>query len=482
MKQQAFNPYLPSYEYIPDGEPHLFDDRIYVYGSHDKFNGASFCLNDYVCWSAPKDDLSDWRYEGVIYRRKQDPYGKDGIMSAMYAPDVCRGTDGRYYLYYFIGYNGVISVAVCDTPAGKYEFLDFVRYKDGTVVGKKGEPLQFDPGVFVDDDGKVYMYTGFGPVGYPSFLMKGHKPSRKGAMVFELESDMLTVKGDYKYIGVEGKKSGAGTPYEGHEFFEASSMRKFDGKYYFIYSSFVGHELCWAVSDNPLGGFTYGGVLVSNGDVGTGGREGKNSAVNYIGNTHGSVVKANGKYYVFYHRQTNRNQFSRQACAEEIRFEDGKFFQAELTSCGLNGAPLKGEGKYEARIACHLYSKKGTYFYGVFKRPKGVHPFFTQSGVDREDNPDQYIANVRDGATAVFRYFKLNGANKIRITYRGGGGKMIVSALEDGEIAAEISLPKSSSETTAEGAFSAQDGIKPLYFRYAGGGAIDFIAFELVKE
>ena len=45
---QALNPYLPSYEYVPDGEPHVFNDRLYVYGSHDRFNGKDFCLNDYV--------------------------------------------------------------------------------------------------------------------------------------------------------------------------------------------------------------------------------------------------------------------------------------------------------------------------------------------------------------------------------------------------------------------------------------------------
>ena len=62
MKKQVFNPYLPSYEYIPDGEPRVFDGRLYIYGSHDRFNGAVYCANDYVCWSAPEDDLSDWRY------------------------------------------------------------------------------------------------------------------------------------------------------------------------------------------------------------------------------------------------------------------------------------------------------------------------------------------------------------------------------------------------------------------------------------
>ena len=67
VKKQAFNPYLPSWEYIPDGEPYVFGDRVYVYGSHDYFNGYVFCMGDYVCWSAPVDDLGNWRYEGVIY-------------------------------------------------------------------------------------------------------------------------------------------------------------------------------------------------------------------------------------------------------------------------------------------------------------------------------------------------------------------------------------------------------------------------------
>lgn len=59
MKKQAFNPYLPSWEYVPDGEPHVFGDRVYIYGSHDRYNGHVFCLNDYVSWSAPVDRLGD---------------------------------------------------------------------------------------------------------------------------------------------------------------------------------------------------------------------------------------------------------------------------------------------------------------------------------------------------------------------------------------------------------------------------------------
>lgn len=479
MKKQAFNPYLPSWEYIPDAEPHVFGDRVYIYGSHDKFNGVSFCLNDYVCWSAPVDDLADWRFEGVIYRRRQDPNGKGGFMNAMFAPDVCRGADGRYYLYYFIGYKGLISVAVCDEPAGKYEFFGHVRYADGTLLGKKGEPLQFDPGVFVDDDGKIYLYTGFGPVNYPSVLLGGHKPSERGAMGFELDSDMLTVRRGPVYIGVKGKKEGAGTPYEGHEFFEASSMRKFGGKYYFVYSAFEGHELCYAVSEDPLGGFRFGGTLVSNGDVGVGGRT-KAEAVNYTGNTHGSVIEIGGKYYVFYHRQTNRNQFSRQACAEEISFENGVFRQAETTSCGLNGGPLRGVGEYEARIACNLYSKKGARWYGVIKPFKGVHPYFTQTGKDRESDPDQHIANFCDGATAVFRSFDLCGVKRIETVLRGRVNGAVEVYDNKGLVAR---IPARGAGKAAYGApYEGKDGVTSLRFVFRGKGRPAFLSFRLITD
>lgn len=98
-KQQAVNPFLPGWEYIPDGEPRIFHDRVYLYGSHDHFGAPIFCVGDYVCWSAPVDDLADWRYEGVIYKRNQDPKNALGL-HLLFAPDVVQGTDGRYYLYY----------------------------------------------------------------------------------------------------------------------------------------------------------------------------------------------------------------------------------------------------------------------------------------------------------------------------------------------------------------------------------------------
>ena len=97
--RQAFNPYLPLNEYIPDGEPQVFGDRVYIFGSHDREGGTTYCELDYTVYSAPVTDLTDWRCEGTVYRAEQDPH-VCADRSQMYAPDVVRGNDGRYYLYY----------------------------------------------------------------------------------------------------------------------------------------------------------------------------------------------------------------------------------------------------------------------------------------------------------------------------------------------------------------------------------------------
>lgn len=72
MKGQAFNSFLPLGVYIPDGEPHIFGDRIYLFGSHDKEGGDTFCELDYEIFSAPIDDLSNWSSKGINYSAKQD--------------------------------------------------------------------------------------------------------------------------------------------------------------------------------------------------------------------------------------------------------------------------------------------------------------------------------------------------------------------------------------------------------------------------
>lgn len=466
--RQVFNPYLPSYEYIPDGEPRVFDGRLYIYGSHDRFDGEVYCQNDYVCWSAPEDDLSDWRYEGVIFRKTQDPRNHDGS-HALWAPDVCQGLDGKYYLYYCLDVLKEIGVAVADNPAGPYEFLDFVRHADGRILGTEGDTRQFAPGIFIDDDERIYLFSGNSPryADMPNI--------DKNSQKMELERDMITLKSE-PVINLPIITDAPGTEYAEHPFFEASSVRKINGKYYFIYSSTWMHELCWAVADTPLGEYRYGGVLVSNSDIGANGNK---EALNYRGNTHGSVALVNGKWYVFYHRQTNRHFFSRQACAEEIYFDGEAFHQAEITSCGLNGGPLADKGIYEARIACHLYSKNGT-TESLAEQQDENHPAFTQEGEDRECNPNQYINNMRDGATAGFRYFMFDTATRINVTVRGtASGVFKVRDERGGLVVATINISPSEDWATFGSELSIEKGKKPLYFTYEGDGFVDFKSFEL---
>lgn len=428
-KNQIYNPFLPLYEYIPDGEPHVFGDRVYHYGSHDKEGGDTFCMLDYVCYSAPVDDLTDWRYEGVIYQAKQDP--RYPAPQYMYAPDVVQGNDGRFYLYYCMGgdygqegYQGPVSVAVCDTPAGKYEYLGVVKNPDGSPMLKY---ICFDPAV-LNDDGTIRLYYGtqydyeerndfltndfylqdeiemFGRsreeiFSYPDSIM--------GPVMAVLSDDMLTVKEEAKHIIPYRVK---GTSFEAHPFFEGSSMRKVGKKYYFIYSSWQNHELCYATSDQPDRDFVFGGTIVSNGDIGYRGRDAQHK-LNMTGTTHGSIIEINGQWYVFYHRLTHKSDYSRQACAEKIRIlEDGSIPQAEMTSCGLNDGPLSAEGTYPAVIACNLTN--GHMPHGSNSVFQISFPNVTHKGQER------FIAEIEDHTLIGYKYFECRSVKQFGITYR----------------------------------------------------------------
>lgn len=371
------NPFLPLDTYIADGEPHVFGDRVYLFGSHDKEGGDTYCMLDYEFWSAPVDDLDSWSCKGVSYSAKQDPQYGDKL-KYMYAPDVVQGNDGRFYLYYCMsgekgagGYGQRISVAVCDTPDGKYEYYGFVRNPDGSPMLKY---VTFDPAV-INDDGVIRLYYGtwypfheYGKLmdgifhriesrlfGKPVEEIKSYSDGIMGAIHVELADDMLTIKSEPVHIMPSRVK---GTSFEKHPFFEGSSIRKIGSTYYFIYSSIKGHELCYATSQYPDRGFVYGGTIVSNGDVGYQGRKEKDR-LNTTGTNHGSIECVGGQWYVFYHRNTNKTAYSRQACVEPIEIlPDGSIPQVEITSQGFSRKPLEAGRTYPATICCNLHSGK----------------------------------------------------------------------------------------------------------------------------
>jgi len=485
--EQVYNPFLPLNEYIPDGEPHVFGDRVYLYGSHDKEGGTAFCMLDYTVYSASVFDLKEWRCEGTIYRSEQDPH-VTSKRKYMYAPDVVKGNDGRYYLYYALeGFSGPISVAVCDTPAGRYAYYGDVKNPDGSPFTRM---IPFDPGV-INDDGVIRLYYGWALPMNRAKSRLGRRAVVKlmqilfsktkaeivaepdngmGANTVVLADDMLTVLSEPARIA-PSQEMAAGTAFDGHAFLEASSVRKIDGTYYFIYSSKLNHELCYATSRFPDRGFAYRGTIISNGDVGYHGRR-ERDRLNCTGNNHGSIEQIDGKWYVFYHRHTHKSTFGRQACAERIAFlEDGSIPQVEMTSCGLNGGPLRAKGEYPAVIACNLTNGRMPHLQnGCFRFPC---PHITHRDGER------LICGISPGVRIGYKYFEFQGKTEIAIRTRGSGRGRLLVFTDEGDVpAGEIRIEPSAAWRVG-GTQIETEGTKPLYFKFRGRGRTELLSFSL---
>ena len=487
MKKQAFNPYLPSYEYIPDGEPRVFGERLYIYGSHDRFGSSKYCENDYVCWSAPISDLSDWRYEGTIYTKEDHPADEIHERTCLYAPDVVQGTDKKYYLYYSMSGSSIISVAVCNTPAGHYTYLGDVHYpaSDSTTAAgyARGEFYQFDPSVLVDDDARIYLYSGFAP--------KSDEDDKGrlyvGCHAYELSTDMLTILHGPSLVipKVWQKENGAA-------YFEAPSMRKINGFYYLVYSARI-TGLYYYYSQNPLKGFQFGGRIHSTSDIGINGHDTDYPAYP-VGNIHGGIVCINSQYYIFDHRHTNHTSYQRQGVAEPIYLEqDGTITQSEATSCGLNGFPLIGEGTYPAYIACCLFYPKGT--------PKEfatacmtqdtediycsrlLHSGSAYHDIESVDNPIQYLHGINDTLTFAYKYFEVNRRiTEIHCKIRGkANGVLSIMLGENNPSVGKLQLYHDSKDwTLVTIPCSIPTGKQALFFTYSGEGSFDMQCFTLL--
>lgn len=313
------NPFLPLWEYIPDGEPRVFGDRIYIYGSHDNAGSDSFCDYKLKVWSASVNDLDNWICHGDIFHTRPDrdhPSDTEWTDYPLYAPDVVE-KDGKYYLYCYILWNKGC-VAVSDKPEGPFRLLSKYKYDLPDKLVEDG--VFVDPGVLVDDDGRVYIYCGF-----------------EKSYMAELKSNMYEVISD-SYIPdiIPADKN------DEKGFFEACSMRKVGSTYYLIYSPNKGNRLEYMTSDLPCGPFTYRGTIIDNG-------------IDYpAGNNHGSICCINGQWYIFYHRMTNATITSRRACVEKIEIlPDGTIPQVEMTSLGFEDA-LNPYRITSADIACVL--------------------------------------------------------------------------------------------------------------------------------
>ena len=291
LNQKAISKPLVSHIFTADPSAHVFNGKIYIYPSHDveagisfNDNGDHFGMEDYHVISMDsidakaKDNGVALHVDDVLWAEKQ-----------MWAPDAAH-KNGKYYLYFPAkAYDGIfkIGVAISDSPTGP-----FIPEKEA-IQGS----YSIDPAVFEDETGEYYLY--FGGIwggqlqNYRNniYSEKNEEPLSHevalGPIVAKLSEDMKQFTEEPKEILILDEK---GMPLlagdNNRRFFEASWVHKYNGKYYFSYSTGDTHFICYAIGDSPYGPFNYKGRIL-------------NPVVGWT--THHSICEFNDKWYLFYH-------------------------------------------------------------------------------------------------------------------------------------------------------------------------------------
>lgn len=296
LNDKAISSPLVTHIYTADPSAHVFNGRIYIYPSHDVEStipfddlGSHFAMEDYhvLSMDSPEGKATD---HGVALHVKDVPWAD----KQMWAPDAAE-KDGVFYLFFPAkDHEGIfrIGVATGSSPSGPFT----------AEPGPIKDSFSIDPAVFKDDDGAYYIYFG-GIWGGQlqrwrtgSFNAKGegplvHLPADNEpalcAKIARLTDDLLQfaeTPRDVLIIDEEGKPLLNGDT--DRRFFEASWVHKYNGKYYFSYSTGDTHYLCYGIGDSPYGPFTYAGRILD-------------PVVGWT--SHHSICAFGDKWYLFYH-------------------------------------------------------------------------------------------------------------------------------------------------------------------------------------
>jgi len=450
VHQGAGNPYLPLWEHLPDGEPRVFEDpdhpgkyRAYIIGSHD-VRFTSYCGPDIRVWSAPVEDLSQWRDEGPVFT-----YTVNGQWDVMYAPDLVevKRKDGtkEYYLYpHSRGPRREAMVAKGSRPDGPFTPINLTE--DGTRT-TEGSILGFDPAVYIEyvtDPADPDYEIGFRAYGYWGFQrsmaaqLDQHTlySLRPGTEVIRY---FLPASARYGMI-----RDPEGTRYpqiypdqdlKTFNFFEASSIRKVGNKYVTVFSGYSGPEygvassnstLRYAVGDSPLGPWKSGGVLVDSRAPVLNQNGTELQTTNGGHNTHGSIELINGRWYVFYHRPPRGFGFARQAMVAPIKVEWDEIPVSEGGTVTITGFdPFAEDLKWTAKDSqgreytgaevtsegFHIYGLDPYQYYSA-----GYACYLSDTGIQQDswDIWDNHmpVSNVKNGHIIGYKYFGFGGLKK----------------------------------------------------------------------
>lgn len=446
----AGNPYLPLWEHLPDGEPRVFEDpdnpgkfRAYIIGSHD-VRFTSYCGPDIRMWSAPVENLSEWRDEGAIFT-----YPIEGQWDVMYAPDLVevkrKNGAKEYYLFpHSRGRNREAMVCKGTRPDGPFTPINL--NEDGTRT-VPGSILGFDPAVYIEyvtDPKDPDFEIGFRAYGFWGFQRSMAAQLDQNTMYSvrpgtEIVNYLLPASARYGVI-----KDPQGTVYPNvypdqdlgtFNFFEASSIRKVGNKYITVFSGYSGPEygvgssnstLRYAVADSPLGPWKSGGVLVDSRAPVLNQDGSKIETTNAGHNTHGSIEQINGQWYVFYHRPPRGFGFARQAVVAPITVQWDEKPVAEGGSAVIRGYdPFANDQIWTAKDSQGKEYKgaevtsEGFHFYGLDPYQyysAGFACYLSDVSLQQDsweiwDN-HMPITNMKNGNIVGFKYFGFGGLEK----------------------------------------------------------------------
>ncbi|MBN2744858.1 MAG: hypothetical protein JXR39_13280 [Marinilabiliaceae bacterium] len=443
----AGNPYLPLWEHLPDGEPRVFEDpdnpgkyRAYIIGSHD-LRYTSYCGPDIRMWSAPVENLSEWRDEGPIFT-----YNIEGQWDVMYAPDLVEvkrkdGTKDYYLFPHSRGRHREAMVCKGSRPDGPFTPINL--NEDGTRT-VPGSILGFDPAVYVEyvtDPNDPDFEIGFRAYGFWGFQRSMAAQLDQNTMYSlrpgtEVVNYLLPASARYGVI-----KDPQGTVYPNvypdqdlgtFNFFEASSIRKVGNKYITVFSGYSGPEygvgssnstLRYAVADSPLGPWKSGGVLVDSRGPVLNQDGSKIVTANGGHNTHGSIEQINGQWYVFYHRPPRNFGYARQAVVEPITIQ---WDEKPVAQGGT--AVIRGFDPYANDQVWQLKDSQGVEYKGAQVTSEGFHLYgldpyqyysagyacylsdvsIQQDSWDVWDN-HMPITNMKNGHIVGFKHFGFAG-------------------------------------------------------------------------
>lgn len=307
---------LVTHIYTADPSAHVFNDKIYIYPSHDldhdgpdNDNGDQYRMEDYHVLSMDDIDAPVVDHGEALHVRDVKWASKQ-----MWAPDAAFKND-TYYLYYPArDHDGIFRIGVATSKNPEGPFVPEDNYIEGS--------FSIDPAVFVDEDDRAYMYFG-GLWGGQlekwqtgEFVADAPDPDVNGPalgpIVAELTDDMLSFKTAPQEISIvdeDGNPLLAGD--EERRYFEGPWMHKYNGNYYLSYSTGSTHYLVYAMSKSPTGPFVYKGKILE-------------PVLGWT--THHSIVEFKGKWYLFYHDCSLSGGVNHKRCVKftELKYrEDG---------------------------------------------------------------------------------------------------------------------------------------------------------------